>query len=430
MHTRTIFCGIVAGLVCTAALHFTFMQAWPAKYISEWSSSPDWIVPLGFIFCSLIILMSGTLATAWGWKDTWRGSIQIGLAVGILASTVTYLLAGTVIASLLGIEPLLQFGLHQTSEEQLNRLMVNVVTGIPWRMQEILWAFMAAGALAGVAGSLLARSAQLRIGPAPKSLPGRLFTFPSMFLLMQAPIVIVATIAVLSILPDLVWKTITQYKITSFSFPQAILDLPVAIQLGIDAFGIGTILPWLRRWWVLRPRSCFSVISGLAAAGGIITIGYFLTSTVTSAHQFGQLIAFDGNEWLLPLIYYAVVFFLPVIGGGILGWFAVEKPSLAKEGIVPAAYFLDYFASAIVSGLLATFLLWVVTSYALTLTLGVVNAIPALTGEASGAHSLNELVSNLITFETNVALSVWVMFSLIGLLLEGLISLASRPEPV
>jgi hypothetical protein len=87
------------------------VNAWPTQYIAHWSNLPGWVSLLGPVFSTLVIIATAWIAAAWEWAKTPKQAIRIGAATGFLAAAAAYVLIGTTLAGLLGLEPMLKHGL-------------------------------------------------------------------------------------------------------------------------------------------------------------------------------------------------------------------------------------------------------------------------------------------------------------------------------
>lgn len=416
MHTRTLLTGWIAGALCAAALHFVFLSEPLAQQTMQ--------AAIAGVFCLLVIVAAGWIASAWTWKESLKDAVRAGAGAGLLAGTVAYIFSGTTIAGVLGLEPLISYGLKSAPEAVYSTLLVQAIGYTSARMMEFLYVFMLCSLLCGVLGGLLGFATNLKLGSQPKILPGRLMIWPAAFILVVAPLTVVVTAAVLVLLPGIMQDMIIKYNITSFPLPSAVLSQPISAQLGAMAFALGMVWPWIARWWKLRPRTCFTALLVFLAGLGILAIGYVAVTSVLQPAL--QIVSTIGMVW--PFLFYPMLGFIFPIISFLLGWWLVEKPPVPEEGEITSAGLLDHTTTVFSMGLAGLFPIWILVSFSFMLVMGMIPFIPALTGEASDVSSVMEIIGPMVDIMGSFALNGLLILSLLGLILNGIVSFFSLPE--
>jgi hypothetical protein len=424
MHTRTLLPGWIAGALCAAALQFAFLPYPLLDYVQDATSFPFLQTSITAIFCLLLIIAAGWIASAWTWGESLKDAIRTGAGAGLLAATVAYIFSGTTIAGVLGLEHLIDYGLRPAAEETYSTLLVQAIGYTSARMMEFLYLFMLCGLLCGVLGGLLGHASRLKMGSAPKTLPGRLKIWPGAYILLVGPLAIIVTAAALALLPGLMQEIIIKYNISSFPLPSAILSQPVGVQLGVMAFALGMVWPWLARWWKLRPRTCFTAFLAFLVGLGILAAGYVVITNVLTVGW--NIVTTAGLVW--PFLFYPLIALVYPIFGFLLGIWLVEKPPVPEEGEDPSAGLLDHTVTIFSMGLAGLFPFWILVSFSLMLAMGVIRFIPALTGETSDVSSVIAIIQPLVNMTTGFALNGLLLFVVIALILKGIVSFFSLPE--
>jgi hypothetical protein len=196
------------------------------------------------------------------------------------------------------------------------------------------------------------------------------------------------------------------------------------------AFGLGMVWPWLRRWLKLRPRTCFSVLLAFFAGLGILAAGYMVVKAFQSVMSLADAGIIRSILDLFPLFFgYSLYLLLSPVVGFLLGYWLVEKPPAPDDETPPAASWLDHTATAIGMGLAGLFPIWILLSFAFTLSVGMIPFTPALTGGSSDVTSIAEIIGPMVDLEASFATTGLAILTVISLILMGIFSFFSLPEP-
>jgi hypothetical protein len=196
------------------------------------------------------------------------------------------------------------------------------------------------------------------------------------------------------------------------------------------AFGLGMVWPWLRRWFKLRPRTCFTTLLAFFAGIGILAAGYVMLQAFQPVISLFSVGVVNSILDIFPLFLgYSLYLVLSPVIGFLLGYWLVEKPPIPDAEFPPAAGWLDHGATALGMGLAGLFPLWILLSFVFTLYTGMMPFIPALSGESSTVASVSEIIDLMVRFDTSFATAGLAIFTVIALILMGIFSFFSLPEP-
>jgi hypothetical protein len=132
--------------------------------------------------------------------------------------------------------------------------------------------------------------------------------------------------------------------------------MPVGTQVGATAFGLGMVWPWLRRWLMLRPRTCFTTMLAFFAGIGIIAAGYVMLQAFQPVISLFSVGVVNSILDIFPLFLgYSLYLVLSPGIGFLLGYWLVEKPPIPDAEFPPAAGWLDHGATALGMGLAGLF---------------------------------------------------------------------------
>jgi hypothetical protein len=426
MQTRTIICGLTAGALCAFGLRMTFLLAWPAQYLADWSNLPVWVAWLGPVFSALVIVVAAWISAAWEWKETKAEAIRVGAATGFLALSSAYLLAGSSIAGLLGLEPMLKHGLAPIADQELVKtLTADVVINTMRSTHLILWGSIGFGVLLGAIGGLLAPLTGLKLGLPPKRLSGRLLVWPFAFLLIFTPLIAEVAVQMIAAFNDDL-RFIWEYASTSPLLP--FMTLPLGSQLGFMALGLGAVWPWLVRWWQ-RGSSCFVVFLSLIVGLGSIYTLYQAGIRVIDFARSGFSNFDDPFLTFRVTVLFSLLYLAPVLIGFLLGRWLFEKPLSVLSQPPPCDRFFDYLVVSIWMGLAAILPSWGIVSYTLNLIMGAISMLRSIAGEFPYEKPLKEIVSLMISTPLDYVVKAFLPFLIVlGLISIGLFAILGGKE--
>ena len=427
MQTRTILCGLTAGALCAFGYHMFFIQTWPAQYVDGWSSMPGWLSWLGVVFNALVILLAAWTAAAWEWKTTKKEAARVGAATGFIAALICYLFAGSLMAGLLGLEPMLKHGLFPISEMAITSLLLDVIDKTSGYTFLGLIALIALGLVCGIGGGLLAPLSELQLGSAPRQLPGRLVSLPSLFILFFTPLAMMVTQSMMPVWVKVLIDSMIETKHLSINlslFSNILLSAP---QTGFVAFGLGSAWPWLVRWWKLGSHSCFMVYLSLIA---LASTGYALYILAPEIARITSIIImlFDGQPFLLFVAYFLLYLVLPLVGFFLLGLWLVEKPPALQDIAPTRAGLFHVLMASIWTGLVALAPAWLVVSFILNIIMGSISVLPFFAKNPEPHKTIIEILRLMIDTQVKYGLNALAFFVILGILTPSFFAFVSKDE--
>jgi hypothetical protein len=405
MKPRSVFVGLLGGLLASQILSIVFREVWPG-YIASQFKVFDANSILGYAASALLILVSGYAAARLEWSRHWGEAMLQGACASLLGGCLAYLLSSApAAAGMMGQKEILLSIARPISGEKegMTLLLQGVVNTAVWS-QVVFWAILLASILLGGLGGLLSRlegSGGWGKAPAPKAphLP-RMAAYTVGFF---AVVNVVITVVVLSILPQKALEAVQRTGATSEGLllpPWAILTLPLITGMAFVAVCLVLSTLWAFQGWG-HPEERLRVRISLVILG-LLMLTFFLVS------------------YQLALL---VVAILAVIG--IITWAIQRRQAPAPDnetGNIQPYSGLDLLASALTQGILSAALtMGSMVAYALALVLIAIVDIVHLMNTAEPFNSTaQQQISSLYVSTISASVATLVIASVIGLILAGI----------
>jgi hypothetical protein len=405
MKPRSVFVGLLGGLLASQVLSIVFREVWPG-YIASQFKIFDANSILGYAASALLILISGYAAARLEWsRDRGEAMLQ-GACAGLLGGCLAYLLSSASAASgMIGQKEILLSITRPIASEQegMQLLLQGVVNTAVWT-QVVFWTFLLASIFLGGLGGLLSRlegPGGWGRAPVPKAphLP-RMAAYTVGFF---AVVNVVITVAVLAILPQKALEAVQRTGATPDGLllpPWAILALPFITGMAFVVVCLALCALWAFQGW-RHPEERFRVKVSLVVLG-LLTLTFFLVS----------------YQWALLAAAILVTI-------GLITW-AVQRrqpPAPDEEvGNLRPYNWLDLLASALTQGILSAALtMGSMVAYALALVLIAIVDIVHLMDTAEAFNSTaQQQISSLYVSMTGASIITLVIASVIGLILAGI----------
>ncbi|MEW5938328.1 MAG: hypothetical protein AB1750_01590 [Chloroflexota bacterium] len=160
MRIRVVVSGIVAGIVCQAALAFVFINLRFGRIVPGWfdvgyvSPYPNWVEPASVWFAFFVVFVFGWIAARWNWSQSWNSSFLSGAGSGLIAGTLAYSLVGAFQAGVEGQVEVLASLVRPVTEAEGMRILLDAVGTTALTTYGYLFLYVLGGTAAGALGEL------------------------------------------------------------------------------------------------------------------------------------------------------------------------------------------------------------------------------------------------------------------------------------
>lgn len=156
MKARAIFSGIIGGIVISVPLWLIVYYIWPSRLQRETSSS-SWIEIVSYAIVISLILLTGFIASKWGWSTDREEFVISGGSSGLLIGCIAYTTIGAAAMGVMGNREILQSLQKVISGENegVTYIIYAIASTARWTYWGF-WAFIIIGFVCGSIGGILA----------------------------------------------------------------------------------------------------------------------------------------------------------------------------------------------------------------------------------------------------------------------------------
>jgi len=417
MRFRIALSGIAAGAICVAALWFPCYMIGPAAIVSDWPYAgeaalfPAWSFTAVIVFCGLVLFTFGWVAARWNWSATWRSSLLAGAGAGLIAGCLIFDFIGAFWFGLNGQEEVLRAYSTKLTELRGMVILINAITDTAMSLYLNFPVIVLVGVVLGALGGL-ASATDLNDfwGRPPREPSGWLFRLSAYSLVIFGVLNLIVTIAALTILPDILAKTIEEYDITrQVALPPVLIPflgyLPGLIMIFVP---LGITWGWTVRGW------------HTAGAGRILS-GFWTLATFAVAFYYLIYRGFlPGFLFVLPQVFWGA---LAIIVLSFLAGLAFDNKH-PEDRSYRLSDWLGYGAAFGVLG--GTQVLMSALAYSLILALITVTNIPHLTATGIVEQTPTDQITALFRLLTFSAEAVMLVCFIVGWIVAALVLLIRK----